>query len=165
MCLPLERRAGSWKQRLFPPPVGMMSIQSLPDIVMFIVCSCIGRSCLILNTDCNFSISALDQLKSAFWNIDTRSSLNCVINTNVLFSPYFNEIKYIWHISFFNLLLGYAFCLVYNLTKWITLAKQEPSWYYFTCFVPIFIPCWSCSILFKNILQLTFTFQKTTLSV
>ena len=62
---PLDRSAGSWKHRLFPPPVGMTRRQSRPDIVAFIVCSCMGRNSFIPNTDSNFSSSSGDQGKSA----------------------------------------------------------------------------------------------------
>ena len=61
---PFDRRAGNWKQRLLPPPVGIMRRQSRPDIVAFIVCSCMGRNSFMPNTDSSFDCKSFDQEKS-----------------------------------------------------------------------------------------------------
>ena len=63
-ALPLLSRAGSWKHKLLPPPVGMIKMQAFPDIVTFIVCSCMGLSSLIPNTDSIFCFNSALQLKS-----------------------------------------------------------------------------------------------------
>ena len=61
---PLEMIAGNWKQRLLPPPVGMMRIQSFLDSVAFIVWSCNGRNLEMPNTDLARLTSFSDHVKS-----------------------------------------------------------------------------------------------------
>lgn len=62
--LPFDTNAGSWKQRLLPPPVGIITMQSLPDKVAFIACSWNGRKFSTLNKDFLSSSSFADHSKS-----------------------------------------------------------------------------------------------------
>ena len=39
-----KRRAGIWKQTDFPAPVGMTASTSLPDRMVLMTSSCIGRN-------------------------------------------------------------------------------------------------------------------------
>ena len=62
--VPLEQTAGSWKQRLFPLPVGITRKTSLPDIVRLMALSCIGLNLERLNDFFSSCSTALDHGKS-----------------------------------------------------------------------------------------------------
>ena len=73
--LPCEMSAGNWKQRLLPPPVGMIRMQSFPVSVAFIVCSCSGRNVSMLNTLFFNSFSFWDHLKSGISLVNRSKAL------------------------------------------------------------------------------------------
>ena len=61
--IPFEITAGNWKHKLFPPPVGIIKIQSEPDIVAFIHSNCRGRKDLILKVFFRAASTFSDQEK------------------------------------------------------------------------------------------------------
>lgn len=67
---PFEITAGSWKHKLFPPPVGMIRIQSVPAIVALMHSSWRGRNLLILKMSSLAVSTLLDHGKlfaDQFW--------------------------------------------------------------------------------------------------
>ena len=61
--IPLEITAGSWKQRLLPPPVGIIKMQSFPAIVALMHSSWNGRNVFIVNTSSLAFSTSSDQGK------------------------------------------------------------------------------------------------------